>query len=555
MLLFGDAVQFVMTSGDALTTRTVAVNLATEFESDLLCTPIVAGSSAYFPFSNDTFAGLREYYVSDSTGKHDATTVTVHVPQYIPGHITKLTASTVENTMIALSESEPTSAFVYNWFYNGTDKIQSSWSKWTFDSAVLGAEFIGSTLYLLFGRDVCGVYLEKIDLQKRIDTGEVYLTHLDRLVTQNDVTMVYDPVSNTTTITLPFYALDDSKVQIVTMGDTPGILVPIVEASQVGCVGVTPTQYRQAYGCDSGELEEIYIPAALGAISFKHDGECYFTTNDTEPTEDLGDTGRVAEDMQVFDDCHRCETGETIKYVQSRLCSTGALVDLWVPAVLAPLAFTYSGTSYYVLADQNQVDSPGTIAEAITPLDDCPDSANPPYQQVRRCDTGELVDIWVSTSVSDPFDIDGVCYNFQDGDPQRDYGGLEAGDVSAYTPPADLTCDNINCETVPTAPTTYATGTLGGGNSFDTTYSIYRDVVCQYLAGGTGGDPIWVVISCTNVDGTYYWEAQINPNSTDTVMTFRIALTDSGPPKSGEAWTYIGFTGTAPSATPTFSLS
>ncbi len=543
MLIFGDAVQFAMTAGDTLTPRTVAVNLATEFESDLLCTPIVAGSAAYFPFSNDSFAGVREYFLVDSTGKHDAAMITGHVPQYIPGHIVKLSASTVENTMVALSSTDQDALYVYNWFYNGSDKVQSSWSTWTFEGKVLGAEFIGSMLYLLMGRDECGLFLEKINLTNRSDG--TYVIHLDRRT--GDYETLYDAASNTTTITVPFSF--DADYEVMVLGEHP---LPILNRTTIGCGESVDHTYRQSISCDDGSAGP-FVLASLGEVYFKTDGECYFTTlaTDTVETNPASDADRnFAADMTLFEDCHTCVTGEAVKYVRLQLCTTGALSDLYVPSVLAPIALVQDEDNYWAPAGQTALtaaevaEAEGTILTDITPIDGCPDSPTPPYQQVRRCDTGGLVDLWVSTGTTSPFTIAGTCYMFQSGDPRRNYGGVEADDTGD-----PLTCDTLDCSTSSYTPDSYASVSVVSGDDWDGTYDVVRTPSsCIFIDPTTGGDVI--DIRCDDDK----WVATITPAGFSTTMTFETVLTAGGPPLD-VSWTYTGYTGTAPTSTPVLMLS
>jgi hypothetical protein len=86
--------------------------------------------------------------------------------------------------MIALTNQDPSSMYVYKFFFNSNDKLQSSWSKWSFGSeaTILNADFIGSDLYLVINRPD-GLYLEKCTVSLGdIGPSEPYLVHLDRKV-------------------------------------------------------------------------------------------------------------------------------------------------------------------------------------------------------------------------------------------------------------------------------------------------------------------------------------------------------------------------------------
>jgi hypothetical protein len=206
LILFGEQTQLVLSGGDLLTPKTVSIKPATEYANDLTCSPIAAENLIYFPFDNGTFAGLREFFVSNAnTGEKDSNLLTAHVQRYIPAPITKLTASTTEDALVALTASERISAYLYQWRWNGQDKIQSAWSKWTFgDNCIIqGAEFIGPTLWIVTKRS-CGQYLEKMELTLRSDPNCNYVTHLDRRITDEQTTVVFNAFKNETTFELPY---------------------------------------------------------------------------------------------------------------------------------------------------------------------------------------------------------------------------------------------------------------------------------------------------------------------------------------------------------------
>ena len=58
-----------------------------------------------------------------------------------------------------------------------------------------------------------GVYLETIDVSPALtDTGETYLTHLDRKINNTQITESYNAGTNQTTITLPYTLNNTMKV-------------------------------------------------------------------------------------------------------------------------------------------------------------------------------------------------------------------------------------------------------------------------------------------------------------------------------------------------------
>jgi hypothetical protein len=193
LLLFSAQTQFVVDSGDLLTPKTISVKQSTEFETNSRTVPVGVGNNIYFAVDKGEYTAVREYFtLDDVTGTNDATEVTSHVPSYIPKNVYKIAAGLNESILAVLSSQERNAIWVYKFFWNNNEKLQSSWSKWTFPAGdlILNADFILSDMFLVIQRSD-GVYLEKMSVATGdIGDFEPYNVHLDRklIVTGNHVT-------------------------------------------------------------------------------------------------------------------------------------------------------------------------------------------------------------------------------------------------------------------------------------------------------------------------------------------------------------------------------
>lgn len=220
LLLFSDQSQFTLTSADILTPKTVSIQQTTEFANYRFTKPINVGKTVHFPFVRGDYAGVMEYYVSPFTSLFDGQDITAPVAKYIKGNITKLSASNNEQVVVAIADGLPNGCYVYKYFYNGEEKIQSAWSKFLFDTdcEVLSAEFIESTLYFTMSRPD-GIFLEKMNVEVGFkDSFSTFATRLDRRITESasGVVKTYNTASDTTTITLPYQYTGDDTIGIVT---------------------------------------------------------------------------------------------------------------------------------------------------------------------------------------------------------------------------------------------------------------------------------------------------------------------------------------------------
>lgn len=217
LLLFSDQTQFTLGETDLLTPRTVSINQTTEFECSLKAKPVGAGQNIYFAVQRGQYTGLREYYVDGDTKTNDAADVTAHCPRYIPQGVVKLVASSNEDVLIALSENDRSSLYVYRYYWSGSEKLQSSWSRWEFDPVdkILSVDFIESDLFIVVSR-ADGTYLETLSLEPgRVDAPATFTAHLDRRVMSEQTTLSFDPVANRTTVKLPYHRLDGEEYQLI----------------------------------------------------------------------------------------------------------------------------------------------------------------------------------------------------------------------------------------------------------------------------------------------------------------------------------------------------
>ena len=77
-------------------------------------------------------------------------------------------SSTNLDMVLVLADGDPKSIYTYTYFWRNNEKLQSAWSKWTFEGNVLNASFNTSTIDLLIEytgstgtKQVC---LERINL-------------------------------------------------------------------------------------------------------------------------------------------------------------------------------------------------------------------------------------------------------------------------------------------------------------------------------------------------------------------------------------------------------
>lgn len=227
-IITSDVQQLALRGLDLYTPASAVIDHETSFVADTLINPEVADRYLYFPFLSGSYSGMIEYFVGTDEDLKDGNVITQHVPRYVKGRVWGITSSTVDNLMAvrvagpdnlfsnddSVDVGEAHRLYVYKWIWNGNEKIQSSWSRWTFGEepgrdgvTILGARFFGSFLYLIIHRNNVGVFVERMSMDRgRVDPEGTYLTRLDMrmdLETLN-VTRNYSVTDDATTFTFPF---------------------------------------------------------------------------------------------------------------------------------------------------------------------------------------------------------------------------------------------------------------------------------------------------------------------------------------------------------------
>lgn len=217
LLLFSNQQQFVVESSDLMSPKRVPIKPTTDFYVSTRARPVASGRNVYFTTDKGLWSSVREYFVDLNNLTNDASDVTAHVPMYVPSGITKISAGTSEDVLVLLSENDRSSMYVYKYYFSGNEKLQSSWSKFSFDSTttILSCDFIRSVLYMVVARPG-GVYLEKIDFSIGASiAGEPYRVHLDHKVQIPTSALTFDGV-NTLINTLSIgYPTEDGRTYSV----------------------------------------------------------------------------------------------------------------------------------------------------------------------------------------------------------------------------------------------------------------------------------------------------------------------------------------------------
>ena len=155
LILFGTTKQFSLHSdGKPFTALNITVDPTTAYITNQEADPVSVGSSLYFSAPLGRYSQLREYAVAPDTLVSDATDVTGHVPRFLPTEIKQLIAEpNLEYVFLVDKEDRDedccNTLWVYKFFWQGNEKVQSAWMKWKLWANPIGGGVFNGELYLL----------------------------------------------------------------------------------------------------------------------------------------------------------------------------------------------------------------------------------------------------------------------------------------------------------------------------------------------------------------------------------------------------------------------
>lgn len=185
LVFFSENGQFLLRGTEAVTPNNATLIQTTAFESNLDVTPVVSGENIFFAFDYGNYTGIREYFTDSITDTKRARPVTDHVNSYIRGNPQIMASSTSLNLLAIRTEMEPSIIFIYEWLWQGNEKVQSAWGKWDFGEDVIihDIRFNKTDLILVLNR-ADDIQVETIDLGDPPDIGLPYPVRLDSRTTQ-----------------------------------------------------------------------------------------------------------------------------------------------------------------------------------------------------------------------------------------------------------------------------------------------------------------------------------------------------------------------------------
>jgi hypothetical protein len=225
LLLMSEKNQFRFSYQNYLGQKTANIQYSTSFNVSSRVPPVNIGNSVYFvdDRSDYFFSKIYEFFPKDNSTVDDAEEVSAAIPEFIKTDVRFIAASNRAKCIAVYSANDPSSLYVYKYFWSGDRKVQSAWTKWSFADCnrIYWADFSGTYLYMLIERST-GVYLERMRLDEDVfDRDTNYELLVDRRYSLVAGNMSYNATNDYTTITLPYSS--SGTVEIVSSDVASGV--------------------------------------------------------------------------------------------------------------------------------------------------------------------------------------------------------------------------------------------------------------------------------------------------------------------------------------------
>tara|TARA_R110002012_G_scaffold96493_1_gene232524 strand:+ start:5575 stop:7965 length:2391 start_codon:yes stop_codon:yes gene_type:complete len=176
LVIWAGGSQFLITGATALTPANASIVATTNFEMQPNTRPVSTGRTVLFPFRSGRYVGVKEFYSANSVDANEAISITKVQDEYMLGNIVDMVSSTNFSTVICRTDGagQENLLFVYQYFFNGEEKLQSAWFKLEFQNPVRNMLFDGSRLSLLMLDEDAGEYVTgyaDLDIPKDADVN------------------------------------------------------------------------------------------------------------------------------------------------------------------------------------------------------------------------------------------------------------------------------------------------------------------------------------------------------------------------------------------------
>lgn len=181
-VIFSRTAQFLLPGDKALTKENAVLRPTTTLECTPNVPPVATGDAVMFAFDEGAYSGVREFFTDSTTDTKKAQPTTYHVNKLIEGKIRAMEASSNFNRLFVLTDKHKHRVYVYDWLWQGQEKVQSAWHIWEFTEGcnVQAVFYSTEKVYILITRLDGITYLEVMEMGDPLEGSQDDQFRLDR---------------------------------------------------------------------------------------------------------------------------------------------------------------------------------------------------------------------------------------------------------------------------------------------------------------------------------------------------------------------------------------
>ena len=153
MLLFSDKAQFKLEGGRVLSPKDIQISQTSAYEINANVRPLFMNNKVFFCAIRGNYTAVMQYEIKSTNNSSEGIDISAHVQTYIPNTVTKLSGSPINNMLFLTSDEDDDSIWVYKYYDNGADRVQSAWFKWTYNGKIYHAFSLGRNLNIMINRN------------------------------------------------------------------------------------------------------------------------------------------------------------------------------------------------------------------------------------------------------------------------------------------------------------------------------------------------------------------------------------------------------------------
>lgn len=173
LTLWSDRGQFILGGGDTLTPTTVRASQTSSYDCANDLKPIAIDNEIlFFNKIGDSLETSIFAPASIQDDKSTASSISAHIPSYVPNTITQVVFSSAYNLVIFKDSVDLNTLWLYKYHIQGQQRVMSSWFKWTFTDDIKAITILKDKLYLFMNSNK----LSSINLEPK-DINDLFLDY------------------------------------------------------------------------------------------------------------------------------------------------------------------------------------------------------------------------------------------------------------------------------------------------------------------------------------------------------------------------------------------